>query len=99
MAITTWGSCGRWSLECPPGAHRPLLRAGRLVVAGLFGQIGELVGAIELPVRRGGVHEDHIAGQVQQRGGAVEHPGGDLAERVEQEVHRRADHPLDRVRS
>ena len=51
-------------------------------------QVGQLVGAVDLPVGGGGVDEDDVDVQVQQVRDRVEDPRGDLAQRVEQEIHR-----------
>ena len=50
-------------------------------------QVGQLVGAVDLPVGGGGIHEDDVDVQVQQVRHRVEDPRRDLAQRVEQEIH------------
>ena len=77
-------------------AERHLVGDDRTLLAGLLGlvllgrrEVDLLVRDVHLPVGRGGVDEDDVAGQVQQVRRAVEDAGRDLAERVEEEVHRR----------
>jgi len=60
---------------------------GPVVVDHRLGQVGQLVGAVDLPIGRGGVHEHQIKIEVQERGDGGEDLAGDLAQRVEQEVH------------
>ena len=50
-------------------------------------QVGQLVGAVDLPVGGGGVDEDDVDVQVQQVRHRVEDPRRDLAQRVQQEIH------------
>ena len=66
--------------------RRGLLRLGGLVRAR---QLDLLIGDVHLPVGRGAVDEDDVAGQVEQVRRTVEDAGCDLPERVEEEVHRR----------
>jgi hypothetical protein len=61
----------------------------RFGLAGGNVQLDQGVGDVALEVGRRGVDEDHVAGQVQQRGRAIEDALGDLGQRVQQEVHRR----------
>ena len=88
IAITTCGRSSRWSLECPnsraPSSSGQLL----LVLVVPAGEFGQLVGDLGLPVGGGGVHEDDVHVQVEQVRDRVEDLGGDLLQRVEQEVHR-----------
>ena len=75
-------------------ARGPLDRFGGAVVGLGFGrQVGQLVGHVDLPVGGGGVDEDDVDIEVEQVRDRVEDPRGDLAQRVEQEVHR----PIRRV--
>ena len=52
-------------------------------------ELDQGVGDVAVEVRGRGVDEDHVTGQVQQRGRAIEDALGDLGQRVQQEVHRR----------
>jgi hypothetical protein len=61
--------------------------AAHPVVVDDLGQVGDLVGALDLPVRARGVDEDNVQVQVQQVGDGGEHLGGYLVQRREQEVH------------
>ena len=51
------------------------------------GKVRQPVGALDLEVGAGGVDEHDVEVQVQQVRHRAEHLGGDLGERVEQEVH------------
>jgi hypothetical protein len=62
--------------------------AGAVVDLGFGLQVGQLVGAVDLPVGGGGVDEDDVDIEVQQVRDRVKDRRGDLAKRVEQEVHR-----------
>ena len=63
-------------------------RHAETVVGVRFGlQVGQLVGAVDLPVGGGGVDEDDVDVQVQQVRDRVEDPRRDIAQRVEQEIH------------
>ena len=68
---------------------RPALdRLGDPVVGLRFRvQVGQLVGAVDLPVGGGRIDEDDVHIQVQQVRHRVEDPRRDLAQRVQQEVH------------
>src|SRR5450756_2230893 len=52
-------------------------------------EIDLLVGEVDLEVGRAGVHEDHVAGQVEEVGRAREDSLGDLGEGAGKEVHGR----------
>jgi len=68
-----------------PVLHRP---ADTVVIDGVL-QVGELVGDVDLPIGGGRIHEDQIEVEVEQVRHRTEDLGGDLVQRVEQEVHRR----------
>jgi hypothetical protein len=68
-------------------------RGGAVVGLGFGLQIGQFVGHIDVPVGGGGVDEDDVDVQVEQVRDRAEDPCGDLAQGVEQNVHR----PIRRV--
>jgi len=87
------------SLECllkrltaassgPPCDSPAGCRGSGLLLVQVLGELDLRVGGICLEVGRAGVHEDHVAGQVEQAGGARKDALGDLGQGGEQEVHR-----------
>jgi hypothetical protein len=88
MAITTCGRSSRWSLECPKVRRASSTGLGELVVGGRVGQFRVAVGGLDLPVRRGRVHEQDVQVEVEQVRHRREDLRGDLVQGVEQEVHR-----------
>jgi len=81
--------------EAPHGGFtRAALRLARrrrgdpcLLLVQVLGELDVRVGGARLEVGGGGVHEDHVAVQVQQTGGARKDAFRDLGEGGEQEVH------------
>ncbi len=61
--------------------------ADPVVVDGVL-QVGEFIGAVDLPVGAGGVDEDDVQVQVEQVRDRTEDLPGDLLQGLEQEVHR-----------
>jgi hypothetical protein len=65
-------------------------RRGDTVIVSRVGfEVGELVGDLNLPIRRSGIHEDDLNIEIQEMGDRGEDLRGNLAQRCEQEIHRR----------
>ncbi len=73
--------------ECPYPALDGL--ADPVVVDRIIVEVGELVGDLDLPIRRGGIHEDDLNVKVKQMGDRGKDFRGDLTQRIQQEIHRR----------
>ena len=75
-------------------ARGPLDRfAGAVVGLGFGRQVGQVIGHVDLPVGGGGVDEDDVDSRLSRCATESKIRRGDLAQRVEQEVHR----PIGRV--
>jgi hypothetical protein len=81
------GQVGAEVLGVAEGPLGLLQWAADPVVVDGVGQVGQLVGALDLPARARRIDKDNVKVQVQQVRDRGEHLGGDLVQRRETEVH------------